>query len=355
MPFTNPITGGQGALVRPSIHSPNYVAGSMGWTINADGSAEFASLVITGGDLKFYDNSHNLIVSLDKTGLKAFGTGVNAGSQVSIEPTNATLGLALVLIPPNQSGVTWLPGGVDAFQDGTSQHRPITQITSPNISGRTYPVINMFGQGVTDNRTYIDFSADVNTFYNDNTGTQAALNLLINGTPAGNRAISFRKETDANDSFFIDYNGQQQWGAGGSSSLDVLITRSSAGALTMFGDLNATQPGSAAGTEETWHSPSYANNWSAGGGTQLKYRKLCSPAKAIQIIGSFHAPNPFVAATVFTLPSGWRPGGTQYLVATRDTAVVGQFKVTSAGVCSLENNTTPGVDWWVSGILQSDI
>ncbi len=46
--FANPITGGGGALVRPSIHSPNYAAGAAGWTINADGSAEFNNLTSRG-------------------------------------------------------------------------------------------------------------------------------------------------------------------------------------------------------------------------------------------------------------------------------------------------------------------
>ena len=32
----------------PAIQSPNYVAGSAGWTINADGSAEFNDVTIRG-------------------------------------------------------------------------------------------------------------------------------------------------------------------------------------------------------------------------------------------------------------------------------------------------------------------
>lgn len=48
MAFSNPITGGQGALVRPSIKSPNFVAGTSGWIIRRDGSAEFNSVVVRG-------------------------------------------------------------------------------------------------------------------------------------------------------------------------------------------------------------------------------------------------------------------------------------------------------------------
>ena len=43
----NPVVGST-ILRRPAIQSPNYSAGSAGWTINADGSAEFNNLNIRG-------------------------------------------------------------------------------------------------------------------------------------------------------------------------------------------------------------------------------------------------------------------------------------------------------------------
>lgn len=46
----NPVVGGS-ILRRPAIESPDYVPGSEGWAINADGSASFADLTITGGSL----------------------------------------------------------------------------------------------------------------------------------------------------------------------------------------------------------------------------------------------------------------------------------------------------------------
>ena len=47
--FNNPLVGDGGGLVYPSIHSPNYVPGVSGWTINKDGSAEFRSIVVAPG------------------------------------------------------------------------------------------------------------------------------------------------------------------------------------------------------------------------------------------------------------------------------------------------------------------
>lgn len=49
--FNNPVVGGQGSLVRTSIHSPGYVPGVNGWSINKDGTSEFHGIVITGGSL----------------------------------------------------------------------------------------------------------------------------------------------------------------------------------------------------------------------------------------------------------------------------------------------------------------
>jgi len=49
--FRNPILGGGGALQYPSIHSPGFVAGSAGWSINKDGSAEFNNVVIRNGQI----------------------------------------------------------------------------------------------------------------------------------------------------------------------------------------------------------------------------------------------------------------------------------------------------------------
>lgn len=48
MPFGNPVVSGDGSLIYPSIHSPDYIAGVSGWTINRDGTAEFADITMRG-------------------------------------------------------------------------------------------------------------------------------------------------------------------------------------------------------------------------------------------------------------------------------------------------------------------
>ena len=46
--FSNPVIGGSDTLIRKAIRSPNYVAGTSGWSINKDGSAEFNNLTSRG-------------------------------------------------------------------------------------------------------------------------------------------------------------------------------------------------------------------------------------------------------------------------------------------------------------------
>lgn len=43
----DPLVGGV-ILRRPAIASPGYVAGTSGWSVNSDGSAEFNNLTIRG-------------------------------------------------------------------------------------------------------------------------------------------------------------------------------------------------------------------------------------------------------------------------------------------------------------------
>jgi hypothetical protein len=46
--FDSITVAGDGSLVFPAIHSPNYVAGVSGWTINRDGTSEFQNVVVRG-------------------------------------------------------------------------------------------------------------------------------------------------------------------------------------------------------------------------------------------------------------------------------------------------------------------
>lgn len=95
MGFRNSILGGIN-LIRAAIQSPNFVAGTSGWTIKQDGSAEFNNIVIRGGTIVsgtalYYSPSPgagNLILSIAAAGgTDAYGNtyprGLSVGSDVT--------------------------------------------------------------------------------------------------------------------------------------------------------------------------------------------------------------------------------------------------------------------------------
>lgn len=75
--FSDPVAGGGGALVRPSIHSPGYAAGSSGWSINKDGSVEFNNGVfrgtVSGGTFVGTDFIQNSLGTFFYSGTPTFG------------------------------------------------------------------------------------------------------------------------------------------------------------------------------------------------------------------------------------------------------------------------------------------
>jgi len=95
MPFSNEITGGQGALVRPAIKSPNFVSGVSGWSIDRDGSAEFTDLTIDGST-----TSQIKIEFTDGSSVRIY-----AGAYAALGD-----GAWIEFTPADVAGITWEPG-----------------------------------------------------------------------------------------------------------------------------------------------------------------------------------------------------------------------------------------------------
>lgn len=71
MPFANDIVGGTKLLI-PAIRSPNYIPGVQGWTINRDGSSEFASGTFRGPVVIIDPSTGAVLASIGATGNGAF-------------------------------------------------------------------------------------------------------------------------------------------------------------------------------------------------------------------------------------------------------------------------------------------
>jgi hypothetical protein len=103
MAFRNQPIAGQ-YLVRPALQSPNYVAGSAGWTVNRDGTAELNSVNLrgslsigstgsqhailantaTGDPIDVYNGAGQLVFSVNKFGVSEShnpSNGISAGLQ----------------------------------------------------------------------------------------------------------------------------------------------------------------------------------------------------------------------------------------------------------------------------------
>lgn len=131
MPFTNPIVAGT-KLVRSAIQSPDYVAGVSGWSINRDGTAEFAELLARG----------ELLVE------GADGSEVHAYS-------DPTLGAVIDLQPEDKVGEITSPARLRVYRDLVAE-RPSLRLTGPSIdgSGNDPSTIDM-GTGGIDGGTLI--------------------------------------------------------------------------------------------------------------------------------------------------------------------------------------------------------
>ena len=90
MQFGDPIVGGD-TLIRSAIQSRNYTAGSAGWSIMANGSAEFNNLTIRGAEVTdstslYYNGTPatgNLVASISATaGTDPYGNTYLAGVNV---------------------------------------------------------------------------------------------------------------------------------------------------------------------------------------------------------------------------------------------------------------------------------
>jgi hypothetical protein len=209
--FENPLTAGT-VLVRSDIRSQNYVAGSAGWIIEADGDAEFNSVVIRGGTvvsgLALYYNGPpalgNLIMSIAAAaGTDAFGNAyvqglgvygadgdiqVNNG-QLLMEGTDGSavnlfcnFGQATIdMIPPDLPGTSW--GSASLQTSLGSLDRPSLSVTSPSDSVNTrVSGIELFGGGPTTTDTSILVDADrVNLNHDLDVSDQ----LTVNGIDTG--------------------------------------------------------------------------------------------------------------------------------------------------------------------------
>lgn len=203
----NPIVGGT-VLRYPAIQSPNYVAGSTGWIINEDGTAEFNSLSIHGSIVIGSGSNNVIILDFARRAIFIYDNSANLVGSFAPLPGTDSFGNLY------QAGfASYLPAHVNAYismfsdvlsisQNDTSQATAFT--LGPSASGKAgpgadQPVIDMIGS--------TDFSADT------------ALLQLFGANPGGT-AHAFLRARNGNSVSPLDLlvQGIVKWSATGSTN-----------------------------------------------------------------------------------------------------------------------------------------
>lgn len=364
MPFNNQIVGGGGVLVRPAIKSKNFVHGTSGWSINADGSAEFQNVVLPSGS--------------------------GGGTTLTIGPTKPT--------SPNAGDVWWqIAGGVLAA---------IQQYDAAAADWVPYQA----GAGAVAPGTVLDGAVDGTTIAgatleSDGTGLQI---VVYDGTPGPNKlafTVAGTAGTDAHGNnypagstwygtgssgagwaFCIDQGGvmnglvnangtnsqQGTWTNGvrmwqeadglhlGGSSIQfvdggpAIWGDTPDGSITVNTPVTAMVPGSA-GDTETWHTIKLNAGWSlVSGHPAPAYRLL--PDGTVQLKGYASYASTFTGyvslnSTAGLLDAAYRPSGTLYFpgdvnrsaVEVLATGEIRAYGATSAGNNQIEPNIIYGL------------
>lgn len=282
-PFTNAITGGGGALVRPRIKSPDYVTGVSGWTVNQDGTAEFQDATIRGS-LALGGTSPAAREVIGGTVPAELVTYYAAGSPETVTAPETVVALVSAAYD-GQGNYVYQVLVVDSSAPMEISSLAIGKVISGVVTEFTRTVLNPNIGGGTqtdylDNAVFFESAA--------NTG----LDVIVAGIV-----------TDAVGRWMVDAGGSMFLGPGGPSNVDCVFAR--AGSQKFVTDALVFNT-AAAGNDpvaETWHALTLSNSWT---GT-LRYKKVPSPSPAVYVSGSLTPGTKTDGTTVATLPSGYRP------------------------------------------------
>lgn len=160
VPFTNPLVAGT-TLIRTAIHSPDYVAGVSGWTINKDGTAEFNNVTVRG---TLVAGGGVVIVNSDGIAVESIGGDAvykvnrTGGFTAAFDPDNgAKIQIAeegIFLTPedpsPNGTNVDFAELFVGYTNAGAAGEFPYLFIGGVEYNGKNAPGLLFNGQADND-------------------------------------------------------------------------------------------------------------------------------------------------------------------------------------------------------------
>lgn len=216
MQFQDELAGGI-VLVRPALQSPDYQAGSSGWAIKIDGSAEFNNIVIRGGG-----TSDPVVVG-------------NPGSPQVIIRTSA--GNGLIVFPTNrpieQDAATV---GSAVVNSGAANERAELQLTGPTVNGAPLGVrlvLSSRPQNATDVARFSVQDRTGATVFFTVDGDQVLATgrpLVAERAATTDNAFRVRVTGEAQPRLNVVGDGSLQWGPG-TAGADTNLYRAAAGIL----------------------------------------------------------------------------------------------------------------------------
>lgn len=287
-------------LVRSDIESQNYVAGSAGWIVHQDGSAEFNNVVIRGGTVvsgtALYYNGTPAAGTLFMSIASAAGTDSYGNAYVQGIAVYASDGSMIQLI------------------SGAGAEIVLQQETSPGVTRDP---------------------ALIYTAINSTTGVPS-LNLASGATHPGSSQGSITIQGTSGSVSFT----QMQLGADfvvASKTLEVGTY------VIQFG--------------MTWQTPALGSGWVTGpsGGT-VQAAQYCIDAQDNLILdGTVHTNTTTPATVIFNLPAAYRPKTTRRVAAVSNsggTPSIRYLEINSNGnVTCNPNISTANTDLYLSGIV----
>ncbi len=350
--FSSPVVGGGGALIRPSAHSPGYVHGTTGWSINKDGSAEFNNIVIRGGTVVsgtalYYSGTPalgNLVLSISPAaGIDPYGNaypaGIAAGMPGGPQMLLSTSAGAASLQMPTSNVDEQNASEIFAQAFSGSTGNSLLQISGPTATAKTdlvkLELNSSTYDGVTDPATFV--LAYV---------TAAGVTQPI--LTAWNTGATFTPTAIANPGLIIDGL------AGQTGNLVILQTNGTdvmhvnpAGQLLMTGALIKALGGVAYVNQ----SPSLATNWATmdSGGAFGGFQYRLDGEDNFKCIGAIHmtlaagiaaGTYQFATATGVYLPKkSWRIGTAEHTSSANVWKTQAAITLTSAGAIELTTST----------------
>lgn len=258
------------------LRSPNYAAGSAGWTINQDGSAEFNNVIARG--------------SVD--------VGPSNGSQVLIDTSlNYTVTTSMFATGSAAADVT-------SFSNITAAIR----FPSNNASETSPPLIAQTLVTYSDG-SVADGLLILSGFYSG--GGQGYFDLLVSVSSTGSK----------NTAHIV---GEYQV-SGSTITLKPGAYISNTGDFVTYPNTGSVSPASPSNNNlipaiENWHLMSalgYQNSWNdSGSNVAGKYRLTVGPPVSVEIIGDLTVGTVTDNTVIVTLPAAYRPLTSQIVQVT---------------------------------------